>query len=276
MSINQSYLVLDTISSTYNTSSQNSTYPINANSVTTCPNSFNTVWTLTRPLRNVAKIYLKTLTLPVLFPNVRSSNNSNTLTVTSSANVPYTITLPDRVFKDVQSLITRINAEFTALYPTQGISFSLYTLEDITQCYGYVAVTSASLTSISVKPSILAKMLGFSNPASDILVSGNTKRVASGSYNLNYDNYLNMTIYTTPDHNMENQNGTPVSFHIPVPVSSDTIMFTSSNLSFDGYVQNYQGTVINTIGIVITDRFGFSINARNADYSLCLALEYYN
>ena len=261
MSANQSYLVLDSVSSIYNTSNQNSTYPLVADSPIACPNAFNTVWQLSRPLRDVSKIYLKGLTLPVLFPNVRSSNNSNTLTVTSSENVPYAITLPDRVYKDIQSLITRINGDFAARYPTQGISFSIYTLEDITGCYGNIAVTSNSLTSISVQTSILAKMLGFNN-SSDILVSSNTKRVASGSYNLNYDNYINLTIY-------------PVSFHVPVPVSSDTIMFTSANLTFDGYVQNYRGTVINTIGVVITDRFGYSINARNADFSMVLALEYY-
>lgn len=271
---NQSYLVLDSVNSINNTSNQNSTYPLVATSPTACPNAFNTVWQLSRPLRNVSKIYLKSLTLPVLFPNVRSSNHSNTLTVTSSENVPYTITLPDRVYKDIQTLLTRINADFAARYPSQGISFSIYTLEDITGCYGNIAVTSNGLTSISVQPSILSKMLGFNN-TSDILVSSNTKRVASGSYNLNYDNYINMTIYTTPDHNIENQNGTPVSFHVPVPVSSDTIMFSSANLTFDGYVQNYRGTVINTIGVVITDRFGFSINARNAEYSMVLALEYY-
>ena len=275
MSTNQSYLVLDSYFSTYATNNQNSTYNMDATNAILCPSSFNTLWTLRRPVRNVAKIYLKSLTLPILFPNVRSSNKSNTLTLkNTSTQTLYTVTLPDRTYKDITTLNTALTNAFKTAYPANSFTFALYNTYDSTNCYGNVSVKCLEFSTLAVvTDTILAEMLGFSS-ASDPLVG--SFRIASGAYNLSYDHYLNMTIYTTPDHNIENQNGNAVSFHIPVPVSSDTIMFSSSNLSFDSYIQNYKGTVINTIGVVITDRFGFSLNSRNADYSMCLALEYYD
>ena len=277
MSNNQSYLVLDTKDSTYSTANQNSTYTIDSTSAIACPNCFNTTWVLRRSLRNVSKIYLKSLMLPILFPNVRSSNKSNTITVVNNSTLAtYTITLPDRTYTDIASLLTRINTAFLSAFPAINVVFALYTASDTTHCYNNVGVTSSNVTNISVNiTSVLAKMLGFTGITSDPLVG--TTRIAGALYNLSYDHYVNMTICTTPDHNIENQNGNAVSFHIPVNVSSGTIMFSSSNLSFDSYIQNYKGTVINNISVVITDRFGYSVNSRNAvDYSMCLAFEYYD
>lgn len=274
MSDNQTYLVLDSKDSTYTTISQNSTYNIDPTSAINCPNSFNTVWTLRRPIRNVQRIYLKSLVLPILFPNVRSSNGSNTLTVmNTTTQATYTITLPDRTYTDISTLLNRINSAFTTSFPSITVTFLQFTAYDTNHCYNNVAVFSPHVSNISVVPSILADMLGFNGATNDPLIG--TTRVASGTYNLNYDHYLNMTIVTTPDHNIENQNGNAVSFHIPIGVSSGTIMYSSSNLSFDSYIQNYKGTVINSIGVVITDRFGYSVNSRGADYAMCLALDYY-
>ena len=142
MSNNQSYLVLDTKDSTYSTANQNSTYTIDSTSAIACPNCFNTTWVLRRSLHNVSKIYLKSLMLPILFPNVRSSNKSNTITVVNnSTQATYTITLPDRTYTDITSLLTRINTAFLSAFPAINVVFALYTASDTTHCYNNVGVT---------------------------------------------------------------------------------------------------------------------------------------
>ena len=196
----------------------------------------------------------------------------------------YTITLPDRTYKDVATLIASINYQLgnspanciLTLYNETTLStVSPADRADALQSYGNVCVQSTD-PALTVVPGILAtQMLGFSG-TNDVRNNNASQKllVASGSYNLNPDQYVNMVFYTLPTHNIANQNGSSVSFHIPVPASSGTIMFSSSNLAFDSYLFNKTGLPITQIGVVITDRFGYSINSRGADWSACLALEY--
>ena len=279
----QSFLVLDSLNATPNVASNNSTFPINTNDVRTAPHSFNTVWKMNAPINNVARVYMKSLTLPCLWPNIRSSNGSNTLTVKNGAGTAYTITLPDRTYKDITTLLTSINSAFTLL--GVSVSFGLYDallkviapsdLPDALNTYGNICLQSTDPAMTVVSGILATQILGFSGTL-DVRNNTYTQKLfcASNPYNLNYDQYVNMVFYTLPTHNIANQNGTSVSFHIPVPASSGTIMYSSSNLAFDSYLSNETKMPITQIGVVITDRFGYSINSRGIDWSVCLAMEY--
>ncbi len=49
------------------------------NSTDTSSDTFDTTFTLAQKYTNIKKIYLKNAEIPIGFPNVRSSNNSNVL-----------------------------------------------------------------------------------------------------------------------------------------------------------------------------------------------------
>ena len=283
MSQPQSFLVLDSLNATPNIASNNSTFNINTSDVRTAPHSFNTVWTMNAPINNVSRVYMKSLTLPCLWPNIRSSNGSNILTIKNGAGTAYTITLRDRTYKDVSTLITSLNYELGSM-PISCVFGTYETLlkgvgpadrPDVLHTYGNLCIQSTD-PALTVVPGILAtQILGFSG-TNDVRNNTNAQKLlcASNPYNLNCDQYVNMIFYTLPTHNIINQNGSSVSFHIPVPASSGTIMFSSSNLAFDSYLSNGTKMPITQIGVVITDRFGYSINSRGIDWSVCLALEY--
>ena len=272
MSSPQSFLVLDSLNATPNFASNNSTFNINTNDVRTAPHSFNAVWTMNSPINNVSRVYLKSLTLPCLWPNIRSSNGSNKMGFKMGNGTVYTITLPDRTYKDVATLIASINYQLgnspanciLTLYNETTLStVSPADRADALQSYGNVCVQSTDPALTVVSGILATQMLGFSG-TNDVRNNNASQKllVASGSYNLNPDQYVNMVFYTLPTHNIANQNGSSVSFHIPVPASSGTIMFSSSNLAFDSYLFNKTGLPITQIGVVITDRFGYSINSR--------------
>lgn len=268
-----SFLILDSNYSTFNVNSTNSTYNINSNAVNTMPNSFNTSFNLSYPLYNVNKIYLKSLTFPVIFNNVRSSNNSNTLTIRNSGT-NYTITLPDRTYASLSSLLTRINAEYTTQFPALNVNFQLYTTDDTDKCYGNVCFTS-TLTAPVVQPSILATMLGFST-TNDILkvISTVYYQIASSSYNIFYDNYINMLVYNLVDNNVMSSNGIRSSFYIPINASSGVVLYQNSNATFDSYITNSSNIPITQIGVTFIDRYGFSIPSRGGDWTAVLMIEY--
>ena len=268
-----SFLILDSNNSTYNVSSNNSTYTINSSAVNTMPNSFNTNFVLSRPLYNVKKLYLKSLSFPVIWNNIRAANQSNTLTITNSGT-NYTITLPDRTYTSVATLIARINTEYATVYPALAVNFQIYTTDDTDKCYGNVAFSS-TLSAPVVQPSILATMLGFSS-TNDILklISTTYYRIASSSYNIFLDSYVNMLVYNLVDSNVMSSNGVRSSFYIPVTSSSGNVLYNSSGNQYDSYIQNSSNVPITNFGITFVDRWGYSIPSRGADWTAVLMIEY--
>ena len=267
------FLNLDSKDSTYSSQTTNNSYAFDGSSSTKAPNSYNTEWNLRIPINNPRRIWLKSIEIPLAFSNIRSSNLSNTITVSTSytGGTQYTITIPDKTYSSIQILLDDINAAFLSTYPTVNIIFSINT---IAADYGFVKITTSSsaifTSGIFVQKGMLAStILGFTFQRDDAPM---LTKVASCMYLLNADNYINLWIKNLSSNDCNN-NGVPSSFKIPLVSVNGSVMYSGSNIGFDSYINVNSVTVISKIQIVITDRWGYSINSRGLDYSLTLAIE---
>ena len=269
------FLNLDSKDSVYSTIQSSNTFTYNStNSTTECPNSYNTEWTLRVPIRNPKRIWLKSVELPIGFANVRKNNGSNTLGIgILPTDGTYTITLPDKIYTTITSLLADINTAFASAFSTKSVVFSL-------KADGFVMVQTnivANGQNFYIQPSILANtILGFdsANAYTDPTYISNTPptRCARSMFLLNPDNYINLFISNLSSTDCNN-NGVPSSFKIPLFQINGTVQYSGSNASFDQYLPVNSVNVINSIKVVLTDRWGYNICSRGLDYSLTLAIE---
>jgi hypothetical protein len=266
------YIHFDSFNQTYSTSNQNSTYTITTGSASAGPNSFNCEFTLPQPKHWIKKIHLRSVEIPLGFPNIRASSNLNTISLatTYSGGVYsnfYNITLPDKTYTDINVLITDINALFLSLYPSVNIIFSLNSTSGFIQIN---SSTSATFTSyIYIVQTNLSYVLGF-RPAINTLSTRQT--IAGASYQLNFDNYINMYIANVQAATT-NANNTLCHFKIPLNAVSNVIYYNSESSSFAQYINITSTAVIQKLTIVIYDRFGYSLHSGNLDWSFSLGFE---
>jgi hypothetical protein len=259
--------------STYNTSGQYNTYAFNTAYLNLSPNAFNANFKLKTPLFNIKKIYLKSIEIPIGFNNIRASSKTNIIAVSNSTNAdgtyksPYSISLPDKTYSNINTLITDINAAFLALYPTVNIIFAV-------NSSGYITVSSStSLTfnlNILVIPTNLSYMLGFRND-SNIMITRLT--TAPAVYMLNIDNYINMYISNLSTSHSHNQNGILCHFKIITNCINGTIYYVAENNSYEQCIEINSTIPITELNIVFTDRFGYSLNSSGLDYSCTFSFE---
>ena len=269
MSENIQYLNFDSLGgSTYNTTSNYSSYPINASNPTTAPNSFNAEFKLQTPLQRIKKIHLKSVEIPITWNNIRLNSKLNTIAVatTLSGGVYtnlYSISLADKNYNNIQTLLDDINTAFSVLYPATNIVFS--------NVNNYIRITSSSTEiftgNIYVLSTNLSYLLGF-RTALDTM----TTRVTTTStvYLLNIDNYINM--YVT-NKNTRNANGTLCHFKIPTNTPNGIVYYLNESNSYPQSIDVSTHIPIDRLNVVLTDRFGYSINSSGCDYSFTLGFE---
>ena len=269
------FLNLDSKDSVYSTMQSTNTFTFNSTSSTTeCPNSYNTEWTLRVPIQQPKRIWLKSVELPIGFANVRKNNGSNTLGISIlPTDGPFTITLPDKIYISISSLLDDINAKFASSFPSKSIVFTLKT-DGLIMVQSNIVINGQNFY---IQPSILANtILGFdpSNTYNDPVYASNNPptRCAKNMFLLNPDNYVNLFISNLSSTDCNN-NGIPSSFKIPLFQTNGTVQYSGSNAGFDQYLPVNSVNVITSLKIQITDRWGFNICSRGLDYSLTLAIE---
>ena len=267
------FLNLDSKDSLYSSVQANNSYEFDRLSSTYAENSYNTSWNLRIPIVKPKRVWLKSVELPIGFCNIRSSNFSNTITLSSAVSngTNYTVTIPDRIYSNIKTLLDTLNVAFANDHPSINVVFSINT-DEIN--HGYVRITTTTpdkfAIGIIVKNSILAStILGFKIETD---VHPYNYRVARGMYILNPDNYINLQIKNISSDNINND-GIPSSFKIPLDTINGTVLFNASNLGFDQFISINSVTLIDKIQIEITDRWGYSINSRGLDWSMTLAIE---
>lgn len=266
---NIQYINFDSLNgSTYNTSNQNNSYTFNISYASLSPNAFNATFQLQNPLHNISKIHLKSIELPIGWNNVRASSKLNIIGVAASCDLSgnysnvFSISLADKTYTSVSTLIADINSSFLALYPTINIIFSLVN--------GYISVSSTSsifTTKLYVVPTNLAYVLGF-RKLLDVQTTGLT--TASCVYNLNVDNYINLYISNISSTHSNNANGVLCHFKIITNAVNGVVYYASENNSYSQSINVNYWIPINNLCVSITDRFGYSINSCGLDYSFTL------
>jgi hypothetical protein len=260
-------LNIDTFGQTYNTSNQNQTYSLSSSSISTAPNAYNITVPLSFTRSNVKKISLKNIEMPIGFPTIRATSNLHIFTVASDAaySTSYTIVLSDKNYTQIATLIADINTAFTSTYPTAALTLALNANGNI-----QISTTNSALftSNIYVKPSNLAYLLGYRS-AYDVLTTRQT--VAAASFRLSLDDYVNI-YFPQFSSRAQNTNGTVCSFKIPLNTVNGVVYYRAdTNPPFINVAQNFH---FNSITILISDKWGYSLNSYGHDLSLSIELEY--
>ena len=253
------FLHFDTINSTYKT------------------DSYNTSFKLSTVLQRVSRIYLKSIELPIGFCNVR--NNYSTVSYNIIQNITFTKTfkLPEKTYNSIALFLFDLNAAFsTSITPYLSLGesppvFSVNPLNTnriiMTQT---LLGTNMTLNGTGFLPSYF---LGYNNDVG-VKVGNVVTTNFSNVYNLNFDNYLNMSFTNLPLNTTTNSL-IACSFKIPLNSTQNIVYFNSENSSFTQDITfNDIYYTINKIDVVISDRYGNSINSNGLDYSFSLGIEF--
>ena len=233
----------------------------NNNSVYDC------TFTLSNPLRNVQRIYLKSIEMPISFNNIRASNSTNVFVITIHGN-GFTTRRPVLINEfnctTITSLLTAINEQLSIVLP----SVSFHSVDK----YVYLKLTDLpNNTVVNFLPSkLLSVILGFTQLS--YTVTNEIK--ADNSYLLAYDNYLSLYLQDIPVKSTGYSNQL-ISYKIPLNAVNGIVYYLQELNSFSQCVEitdkNY---ILNRLRVVVYDRFGLPIT-NGLDYSFSLAVNYH-
>ena len=234
----------------------------NNNSVYDC------TFTLSNPLRNVQKIYLKSIEMPISFNNIRASNHTNVFVITIHGN-GFTTRRPVLINEfnctTITSLLTAINEQLNIVLP----SVSFHSVDK----YVYLKLTELpNNTVVNFLPSkLLSVILGFTQLS--YTVTNEIK--ADNSYLLAYDNYLSLYLQDIPVKSTGYSNQL-ISYKIPLNAVNGMVYYLQELNSFSQCVEiTDQNYILNRLRVVVYDRFGETIT-NGLDYSFSLAVNYHN
>jgi hypothetical protein len=231
---------------------------------------FNLTLTLPNQIDKVKRIYLKSIEMPIGFTNIRSDNNSNTLTITINTTLICTITLSSMQYT-ISTLITAINNAISSSSVFTGVNSSYLPVFSVSGQIVSVSVPGQLIANISLNNTILTNVvLGF--PYNYQLPLSNNI-TAPSNYNIAYDNYLIMNF---PNVNARSTaaNNQQISFKIPYNGTANAIFFNVENQSFSQYLElTDHNPVIGNLKVVINDKFGNPINNNGLDWSFTLAFQ---
>lgn len=244
-------------------------------------NPFNCTYKMSQTHRRLKGIRLLNAQIPVGFYNIRSPYN-----VIVIDNTPYTI---DEGNYTIESLISALNTEITSgvgefsLLSTNRVQFDPSGTSTIqtepTSSYpiitsGYDAgiengtlSTPATTGSLNYKltPMNLAKLLGFRNNPSGTTI------IATNSYLINFDTYLNIYI---PNIGTSSSETDLCSFKIPIIPTANTVSYWSENSQNCQFLHvSDSSCIVDRLNIEIYDRFGNIMNNGGLDWSMSLEIE---
>ena len=239
-------------------------------------NPFNTNFLLTETLRNVSKITLKSIEIPISNYNVRSPYSTIQIKYN---NLVFSYTMSDKTYIDITSFITDLNL---LISPIQTYMFS-------TEVCPVFSVSTSEMNKLILKVSLLSTntiyfySTGiFSFYLGNILSTYSTKTLISGSlylhtynminvYNMCFDTYYNM-ILSNLDNQTSNNNNFPSHFKLIVNAQNNSIYFSGENTSFIQFLELNNKTLTN-LNIEIRDRYN-NLIINQLDYSFTLEFQY--
>ena len=236
------------------------------NSTDTLNDVFDTTFTLAHKYSNIKKIYVKNMELPIGFPNIRSSNNSNVLSFILNG-VTYNPSITQQNYSSISSLLSALNASIVISIGGTGFTFIL----SVTTGNNIVITSTGGFSNYSINQNTLSNILGISNAVNQIAGIYTSLFL----YNLGYDTYIQMCFYNVPSI-FSTLGSVPSAVKIPLTTNAYNILFYSTDRShFDqGLRVSDSSFVLNTMRIIIYDRFGYALSNGNLEYSFTLAIEY--
>ena len=230
---------------------------------------FDTTFVLNSAYKNIKRITLKSLEMPIVFTNIRSDNTSNIINMGVGPNT-YNIVLPNFNYTNIQTLITDINNALAPLGAT--------TTRPVFSTTGsFIKITFPSPNTFYILDSLLAnKVLGFPKGYYNNNATNGTRSFFQGtySYNLNYDNFVSLYI-NIPCSNTSSGNSL-ISYKIPLNAVQGMVFYLGQNNSFEqSIIVSDQNYVLTSFRIQVFDRFGYPIS-QSVDYTFSLGFYYNN
>jgi hypothetical protein len=229
----------------------------NDNSVYDC------TFTLSNPLKNVQRIYLKSIEIPISFNNIRSSNGTNTFQITIQSNTN-TITINEANYTSINTLLNAINEQLIVVLP--NVSFHISNKHVILTLIGYPNNTVVTFN----YSKLLSVVLGFTHLSYVVT----NEILADNNYLIAYDNYISLYLQDIPVKSTGYSNQL-ISYKIPLNAVNGMVYYLQELNSFSQGVEiTDQNYVLNRLRVVVYDRFGIKI-ANGLDYSFSLAVNYH-
>ena len=236
------------------------------NSTDTSSDAFDSTFTLAQKYTNIKKIYLKNCEIPIGFPNVRSSNNSNVLRFVLNG-VSYNATITQQNYSSISSLLTALNASILTAITSTGFTFVLST----NTSNNIIITTTGGFSSYSIVQSTLSSILNINAAINQTSGTYTSPFI----YNLAYDTYIQMSFYNVPSI-FSTLGNVPSALKIPLNTNAYNILFyTTDRAQYDqALTVSDTNFILSNMRIIMYDRFGFPINNGNLEYSFTLAIEY--
>ena len=227
-------------------------------------NCFDARFILNEPLKEIKRITLKSLEIPISFSNIRNSNNVLSFLFNGILN---SITIPERNYGSMNDIIDILN---NGLQPFNNTTLIFLINASNKVC---IKITGNLPASFSIVETNLSRfILGF-RIGLDIIdssVVGTMSYIAINRYNLNCDNYLTILISNINYVNGHTNNST---FRIPFNAQMNQVFYYNE---MNNYIQFISGIdkfqVISFLDIRIIDRFGVQLKS-TIDYSMTVLVE---
>jgi hypothetical protein len=235
------FIHVDTTSNTANTVTKANTF-----------NSFDCSVLLGQTHTRVKRVALKSAEIPLGFYNIRVPYNTLSLnvlgTVTTYTFIPGNYSAGTFV-STINNTITTAVGSFAINSTTNKITYT----------------STAGSTRIVSDPGTLGYMLGFTNDQVGVSFTANK------SYNIDFDNYINIYIENLRNSCMEPY---ACTFKIPITVQKGGVESYQSDNRFKQSIEifdpNYK---INRLNIQVRDRFGLPLDNNGLDWSMTLEVE---
>ena len=241
-------------------------------------NPFNTTFQLSEILRNITKITLKSIEIPISNNNIRSQYSTISIKYN---NAFFYYTLPSKTYNDISLFLSDLNTLISPMQTSMAIG----------EICPVFSLSSTQLNKLVVKSTLLSSssLYIYSSGLVSYYLGGigliaDTKTLVSGLlylntfnllnvYNLCFDTYYNMII-SNLDNQTSNNNNYPCHFKLIINSINNSIYFSGESNSYIQYLELHNKT-LSSINIEIRDRYNNRIyNA--LDYSFTLEFEFNN
>ena len=218
--------------------------------------TYNINFPLKFPIKNLRRLTLKSVEIPLILSNVRNNNGTILFPILFNigafTNIFKAILIPVGSYTTTSALLTAINSAITAQLNTPTNYGATITLSAIVEPNGRSGLTICSVahncSSLQIQQSGLTQhILGFNtyNASSTTPING------TSPINVNIDNYIYMQITNIP---IMNNNILPYTFKIPLNnIVNNTVYYydTAENQSI---FFNESTFVLTSLNIILVDK----------------------
>lgn len=200
--------------------------------------------------RRLQAVALKSAEVPVGFYNIRSPYNAISITNSGTTTV-YTLTPGNYT---TTTLVSALNG-------VVGAGTGAFSVNTMTSRVLYTS--AAGTVSFPVASRTLGYFLGFTDGQTGSVVT------ATNSYNINFDNYINVFIENLRNSSLEPN--VPVTFKIPITVANGSIEYFFENIRFSQSICiRDPDFTIDRLNISVRDRFGQPLDNNGVDWTFTL------